>query len=259
MRCAAPTASPCSTCRGRARARARLARPHPAARRRVRAARPRALLAPGPLAHRALRRADRLAGRPQDAGAAPRLPENELRHEPARLPARSVPFRLDAAERAAAGRRDLADDAFQRCRRPAAASPTRCGCSRKPRATCRASARCPTAPPRLRHATVTRVRGDWVRPGVAALRQRPRFPAARHRSLAAAADDDAVDPHPGRPATAAGRHRRLRIELHGRRAAAHRRGGLRLCRWLSAPLHDRHAGAGGRVSGPGWWAGSAWT
>ena len=134
--------------RGRARARARLARPDPAARRRVRAARPGAVLAPRPVAHGALRRADRHAGRPQDAGAAPRLPEDEFGHEPAGLHARALPLRLDAPERAAAGRRDFADDALQRRRRRARHRPPARGVRARPRTTCRASARSPTAPPR---------------------------------------------------------------------------------------------------------------
>ena len=44
--------------------------------------------------------------------AAPRVPQDEQRHEPAGLHARGLPRRLGAAERAAAGRRDLADDAL---------------------------------------------------------------------------------------------------------------------------------------------------
>jgi hypothetical protein len=45
-------------------------------------ARPGAVLAPGPVARHPLRRADRHAGRAQDAGAAPRVPQDELGHEP---------------------------------------------------------------------------------------------------------------------------------------------------------------------------------
>src|SRR2546430_4462124 len=60
-------------------------RPGAAARRRVRAARSRAVFAAGPVAHGALRRADRHAGRAQDDAAASRVPEDELRHEPPRL------------------------------------------------------------------------------------------------------------------------------------------------------------------------------
>ena len=50
--------------------------------------------------------------------AAPRVPEDEQRHEPPGLHARGLPRRLARLQCAAAGRRDLADDAFQRCRRP---------------------------------------------------------------------------------------------------------------------------------------------
>jgi hypothetical protein len=59
-----------------------LARPRPAAGGGVRAARPGAVLAAGVVACRALRGADRLAGRPQDARAAPRVPQAECGHEP---------------------------------------------------------------------------------------------------------------------------------------------------------------------------------
>ena len=54
---------------------------------------------------------------------------------------------VDPARCAAPGRRDLAHDALQRCRRASAASPTRCACSPRPPATCPASVRWPTAPP----------------------------------------------------------------------------------------------------------------
>ena len=77
--------------RSRAAARAGLARPDPAAGRLLRAARPGAVLAPEPVACGALRGADRMAGRTQDAGAASRVPEDEQRHEPPGLHAASLP------------------------------------------------------------------------------------------------------------------------------------------------------------------------
>jgi alanine racemase len=48
----------------------------------LRSAGPGAVLAPGPVACRALHAADRLAGSAQDAPAAPRVPQDEQRHEP---------------------------------------------------------------------------------------------------------------------------------------------------------------------------------
>jgi hypothetical protein len=61
-----------------------------------------------------------MAGGAQDAPAAPRLPEDEQRHEPAGLsrarPTAAPGQRLNAPH---AGRRDHADDAFRRCRRAA--------------------------------------------------------------------------------------------------------------------------------------------
>mmetsp|Transcript_16038 Transcript_16038/g.30228 ORF Transcript_16038/g.30228 Transcript_16038/m.30228 type:complete len:218 (-) Transcript_16038:218-871(-) len=105
--------------RGRAAARAGLARPHPAAGGRVRAARPGAVLAAQALARGALRAADRLAGHAQDPRAAPGVPEAELGHEPARLPAGRLPRGLCPAAGPAPGRRDRADDALLRRRRAA--------------------------------------------------------------------------------------------------------------------------------------------
>ncbi len=64
-------------------------------------------------------RTDRLAGRAQDARAAARFPEDEQRHEPAGLFAGGVAQRMDTLERAAASRRDHADDALLGRRRAA--------------------------------------------------------------------------------------------------------------------------------------------
>ena len=125
--------------RGRAAARARLARPDPAARRLLRRARPRDLLAPAPLARRPRRGADRLARRAQDRPAAPRLPEDEQRHEPARLRAReryrAAWLRLDALAQV---ERDRADDAPRRTPMPTTspASSPRSPRSRRRRTTC---------------------------------------------------------------------------------------------------------------------------
>ncbi len=229
--------------RGRTRARARLARPGAAAGRRVRAARSRALLAARPLAHGALRRADRHAGRPQDAGAAARLPEDEFGHEPAGLRARALPLGVDAPERAAAGRRDLADDALQRRRRQPRHRPPAGGVRARH---ARPAGRALDRQQRGHAAPCGRDAGRLDAPRHPALRQRARFSRARCGALATAARDDAFDAADLRADPEGRRHHRLRLALHRRRAARRRRGRGRLCRRLSAPLRYRHAGAGER-------------
>ncbi len=88
----------------------------------------------------------------------------------------SLPRRLRAAASAAAGRRNLLRHAFLAMPTASAASPTRRAPSPRPRATCRASARWPTAPPTLRHARDPAVRADWIRPGIAVYGSAPDFP-----------------------------------------------------------------------------------
>ncbi len=87
----------------------------------------------------------------------------------------------------------------------------------------------------LRHAADAGVRADWVRQASWCTAARPTTREHR-RPLGPAAHHDAIDPAAGHPATAGGRHRGLRLALHGRRAAHHRRGRLRLCQRLPPPL-----------------------
>ena len=214
------------------------------------AARPRDLLAPEPLAHGASPEAqiDMLAAH-KTRPTAPRLPEDEQRHEPARLRAGRVPIRMAATERADAGRRDHADDALGRRRCRSAASPgiadQRARFDEATRDLPGERSLCNSAAT-LRHGSESDVRGDWVRPGIMLYGSSPDFPL------------HSIDDWELRPTMT------LRAELialqdleagdsvgYGSsfRAAAtdaDRRRRLRLRRRLSARRADRHAGAGRR-------------
>ncbi len=145
--------------RGRAGPRARLARPDPAARGLLRAARSRTVLAAGPVARGPRRSAARLAGRAQDAAPAPCLSEDEQRHEPARLQAGGLPCRLAPPVGPDPGRRGHADDALRRCRRAGRhRRPGRASSLPRP-TTCRATARCTTARPACASASSRRPTG----------------------------------------------------------------------------------------------------
>ena len=177
--------------------------------------------------------------------AAPRVPEDEQRHEPAGLRARGLPRRLGAPERAAAGGRDLADDALRRCRRRARHRRT----AGRVRGRHARPARRALAEQQRRHAA-PRDAATWRPTGCApaswSTAARPTYPQHDIAHWQPAAGDDAALAADRRAATAARRPRRLRQQLRGRGADAHRRRRLRLCRRLPARLRHRHAGAGGR-------------
>ena len=172
--CAAPTALRCSTWPRPSASAPRLARPGAAARRRFE---PRDLelcsrLNLWHVVH--CSDADRLAGGAQDAAAAARVPEAEQRHEPARLHARGLRARLGAPERAAAGRRDLADDALLRRRRRARHRRTSWPRSRPPRADLPGER---SLCQQRRDPAPAGLRSDWVRAGIMVYGSAPDFPA----------------------------------------------------------------------------------
>ena len=88
----------------------------------------------------------------------------------------ALPRRLDPAGCAAAGRRDLADDAFQRCRRRAAASRTRCACSSEITRDLPGERTLSNSAASLRFGMDAGVRADWIRPGIAVYGSAPDFP-----------------------------------------------------------------------------------
>ena len=230
--------------RGRARARPGLARAHPAARRRVRAARSGAVLAAESVAHRALRRADRLAGHAQDARAAPGVSQAQLGHEPPGFCARALSRRPRPPVGTAPGRGSCADDALCRRRRrqghQRAMGRVRTRHRRSARRAQRVQQRRHPAPwagcGRARRLGAPRHRG---------LRRLARPPPAHRRALGPATGHEPERQAAGRAAARGRRHRGLRLHLHRARAHAHRRGRLRLCRRLPAPRRHRHARAGG--------------
>jgi alanine racemase len=192
------------------------------ARRRVRAARPRTLLAPRISGIPCIATAQiDMAGRPQDTGAAARVPEDEfsgmnrLGFAPERVPF-SAWTRLNALPQVdeISLMTHFSDaDGTPRHRR------TSSRCLRAPppqdlpgeRSMCQQRRHCCATRPSLRGAQS--LSADWVRPGIAALRQRPRLPrdsdAAR---LAAAARNDAFHAADHRHADPEGRrHHRLRL------------------------------------------------
>ncbi len=83
-------------------------------------------------------------------------------------------LRLDPAQRAAAGRRDLADDALQRRRRRARHRPPVRRPSSAPRSDLPGERSIANSAATLRHADQTR--GDWVRPGIVLYGSAPDFP-----------------------------------------------------------------------------------
>jgi alanine racemase len=105
-------------------------------------------------------------------------------------------------------------------------------------------------PTRRRCCAFPNARRGWVRPGIMLYGSSP-FP-----------QDESAEALGLQPAMTlssqliavqearAGRARRLRRHLHGRAAHAHRRRRLRLCRRLSAPCADRHAGPRRRAPHP---------
>ena len=173
------------------------------------------------------------------ARPAPRLPEDEQRHEPARLRRRARARGVAAPRRVAAGRRDLADDALHRRRRPTRrASRQRWQRSRRRRATCPANARSPTARRRCASACAWRRRVDWVRPGILLYGSAPDFLRAHVGRLAPAPAMTLRTRLIATQTLAPGGDHRLRQQLHRRARDAHRRRRLRLRRRLPA------AGAG---------------
>ena len=98
----------------------------------------------------------------------------------------------------------------------------------------------------LRHAATAGVAADWVRAGILLYGSAPDHPQHDIAHWQLAPGDDAALAADRRAGAAARRPRRLRQQLRGRRADAHRRRGLRLCRRLPAAVPHRHAGAGGR-------------
>ena len=173
-------------------------------------------------------------------------------HEPARLFAAALSRRLDPAGRAAAGRRDFADDALQRRRRGPAASRASCRCSsdgdarpagrthavqqRRDAALRRASRRCaPTG----------------SGPGIARLRQLARSSrCTTSRTGTCSPTMTLRDAHHRGAAARARRSGRLRLQLP---ADAPLRIGVAACGYADGyprSLRHRHAGAGGRRAHP---------
>jgi alanine racemase len=89
--------------------------------------------------------------------------------------------------------------------------------STRPRRTCRASAACPTAPPRCATAPGARVRNDWVRAGILCYGSAPDFPGPRHPPLGPAAGDDAALALIATQQLQPRRHGGLRQQLHRHR------------------------------------------
>ena len=196
----------------------------------------------------ALRRADRLAGRAQDARAAPRLPEDEQRHEPARLRARALPRRVAAARRAAAGRRDLADDALRRRRRRRAASRHQLAAFEAATRDLPGERSSPTAPPRCATARAWRPAARRLgAPRHHALRHAPDYPQ-HSAATGSCAGDDAAHAADRRAGRCGRRHRRLRQRASP--PTAPMRIGVVACGYADGyPRHrarTRHAGAGRR-------------
>ena len=120
---------------------------------------------------------------------------NRLGFAPQRF--RAAWTRLDALPQVG---RDLADDALQRRRRAQGHRAAGARSSARPRATCRASARWPTARRACASAPMPAVRADWIRPGIAVYGSSPGLSRTRHRALGSAADHDAGQPHHRRAA-----------------------------------------------------------
>ena len=100
----------------------------------------------------------------------------------------ALPRGLDAAERAAAGRRDLADDALQRCRRRRAASRTRCARSSAATHDLPGERSLANSAATLRHGRMPACAPTGCAPASCVYGSAPDFPGARHRALGPAAD-----------------------------------------------------------------------
>ena len=151
------------------------------------------------------------------AAAAPRVPQAQQRHEPAGLRADGLSRRVAAAERAAAGRRDHADDALLRRRRRARHRARSSRCSSAPtRRPGRANASLANSAAMLRHAPAARA-ATGCAPASWCYGSAPDYPGTRHRALEPAADDDpALAASSALQQLAARRQRRLRQQLHRR-------------------------------------------
>ena len=174
----------------------------------------------------------------QDPRAATRVPEDEQRHEPPGFRPQHL-ARPGSACRADAGRRDHADDALRRCRRPRGMArswrPFEAGHARAAGERSLSNSAAAT----LRFAG-PRATGHASQPtGCApASWSTARRPTSRRTTcaLGSAAGDDAGRPADRHPAAAAGDRVGYGGGFTAEAADAHRRGRLRLCRRLSAPL-----------------------
>jgi alanine racemase len=205
----------------------------------------------GPVAHRALRRADRHAGHPQDAGAAPRVPQAELGHEPPGLCApalRTAWTRLNALPQVdeislmthfsdADGPRGIAHQM-------AAFAATRDLPGE--RSLCNSAAT-------LRHAQAPACAPTGCAPA-SPLRQRARLPEHSAATGSLQPTMTLSTRLIGTQQLQAGRHRGLRLAASRPTAHAHRRGGLRLCRRLPAPLRPPARRCWWTACAPAWWA-----
>ncbi len=180
--------------------------------------------------------------------------QDELRHEPAGLSPRRLSRGLAARLGHAGGGPHRADDALRQCRR-------------RPGRLADAGVRRGHPGPARRTHAVELGRGALASgraPRLGAPRHHPlrRLAdrrGARHRRHRPAALDDAEQPADRHPDHRSQRDGRLRPALRRLQRDAGGRGGLRLCRRLSAPRAHRHADRGRRGCARGWSAASRWT
>ena len=189
-----------------------------------------------------------MAGRRSRSPAQPdrRLPEDQHRDEPARLPPRQALPQADATARAAGASARLGwmthfANADVRCRRGACAGRAAARVFDERHAAGRSTRRLSLCQLGRADRCCRRHGGDWVRPGIMLYGASP----FADRSAARSGCEPAMTPASRLIAVRSWRRatRSATADVRRRPADAHRRRRLRLCRRLSAPRADRHAGA----------------